>query len=88
MVVEHLMWESGVGGVRWTQEAVCEESTKENYCKKVAWTEGGLSRAKHHNVTYKAWSVSPHGLVLWYISVVNDFLSCHDPLPSHLISYP
>ena len=68
-----------MGGVRWAQEALCEESTKGTYCKKVAWTEGGLSRTKHHNVIYKVWSASPHGLVLWCISVVNDFLSCHDP---------
>lgn len=68
-----------MGGVRWAQEALCEESTKENYCKKVAWTEGVSSRTKHHNVIYKVWSASPHRLVLWCISVVNDFLSCHDP---------
>lgn len=74
-----------MGGVRWAQEALCEESTKENYCKKVAWTEGGLSRTKHH-VIYKVWSASPHRLVLWCISVVNDFLSCHDPPISEYFS--
>lgn len=83
------MWDSGVRGERWVQEAVCEESSKENDCKKFAWTESGSSRTTHHNVTYKVWSVSPHGLVLWCISVVSEShdMTLFPPISSPIPEY-